>query len=108
MLFLKMICDKDTIIYSDLILKELTFDFDKKDLYTLFCILDSLGALKKVVISGSQYDEAKSVALRRCLPHPDVLHAIVARDDGAVLVSQDAHFQRLRDLVVVRKPQEIV
>ncbi|MDO8627001.1 MAG: PIN domain-containing protein, partial [Candidatus Diapherotrites archaeon] len=37
----------------------------------------------------------------------DVLHAILAKDNNAILVSRDWHFEELRDLVEIKKPEDI-
>jgi len=37
----------------------------------------------------------------------NILHAILAKEYKAVLVSQDKHFQKLKSIVNVKRPEEI-
>ncbi|MFH1752142.1 MAG: PIN domain-containing protein [archaeon] len=63
--------------------------------------------LLKVSFSNDQLIEAEKIAKRRNLPKGDVLHAILARDNKAVLISRDKHFQELLDIVEVSFPEEV-
>ena len=37
----------------------------------------------------------------------DILHAVLARDNKAVLVTRDFHFETLQDIVEIKAPEEI-
>lgn len=52
--------------------------------------------------------EAKDIAKKRNLPKGDTLHAIIARDNKAILVSRDKPFKKLKDFCIVVKPEEII
>ena len=64
--------------------------------------------MERVDVSDEQRDEAKKIAEKRRLPKGDVIHAILARDNKAVLVSRDKHFQLLKDICEVVKPEDII
>ena len=107
-LFMKIIENQDTILFSDLIVKELKIAFDNKDVEDMLRIISLLKILKRVEIRQEDQIEAKKIANERGLPSGDVLHAILARNNNAILVSQDKHFQQLKDIVEVKKPEELL
>mgnify|MGYP001560359172 CR=1 FL=1 len=55
-----------------------------------------------------QLSEARALASRAVVPLGDAIHAILARDNDAILVSRDVHFQKLRHVVEVRRPDELL
>ncbi|MBN1376781.1 PIN domain-containing protein [Candidatus Woesearchaeota archaeon] len=42
------------------------------------------------------------------IPKNDVLHAILARDNNAILVTRDKHFYKLAEKIIVKKPEELI
>lgn len=107
-LFAKVIKDKDTLFFSEFIIRELKSDFDNEDISNMLNVLFVSGILKKAEISEIDYRKAKEIGLERNLPPGDVLHAIIAAKSNAVLVSQDKHLQQLKDIVEVKRPEEII
>jgi len=63
--------------------------------------------LKIVPVFDAQNKEALQISKQRRLPFNDVLHAIIARDNKAVLISRDAHFNALLDIVDSKAPEEV-
>lgn len=91
------------IIYSSITLFELK-DFSERLQETS----DAFGlALIEAKLSKEQYDEADIAFRQRGLPANDVLHAIISRDNKAILVTRDKHFQELLDIVEPAAPEEI-
>ncbi len=43
-----------------------------------------------------------------CTYHKDALHAVLSRDNGAVLITRDAHFELLSFMVEVKKPENLI
>ena len=66
-----------------------------------------LGVLERVDVREEDFSEAKRLAGEYIIPLGDALHATIARNNDAVLVSQDKHFQRLKDLIV-KRPEELL
>lgn len=107
-MFLKIIKKKDVVVYSSLILRELNNKFTKDEIEEILNLFYYLKILKKADITQFQIDEAKLISIQRELPLADVLHAIVARDNDAILVSRDKHFLKLTDLVKIIRPEDIL
>ena len=64
--------------------------------------------LVKIGITREEYSEAKKLALERNIPFIDCLNAIQARNNKAIMVSQDEHFHKmLSDIVKIIKPQDV-
>jgi len=74
----------------------------------MFNMLFVMNLLKKIEIDQKSYVEAKELAKKMRIPVGDALHAIIARNNNAVLVSQDHHFKRLKDIISVKRPEEII
>ena len=108
--FIEYIIKKKAIIlFSEFIIGELKIKYANKDIEDMFGILNTLGVLKKIDVLIEQKDEAKNLSKLRGLPFVDCLFAILARDNGAILITQDIHFIRdLKDIVSVKRPQEII
>ena len=64
--------------------------------------------LFKVNIGNTQWKEAHRLARAFSVPSGDALHAILARDNVSILITRDAHFQRLSDICTIKKPEELV
>ena len=62
----------------------------------------------EIKISMCQTAESKEIARQRGLPSFDVLHAILARDNHAVLVTRDRHFCELGDIAESAPPERII
>lgn len=43
-----------------------------------------------------------------CLAFGDTLHTILARDNKAIMVTRDKHFYKLKDVVCIKKPEELI
>ena len=107
-LFMHIIKNKDILLFSEFIVRELRNDFDEKEINDMLNVLFMTGILKSVEVSEDNYKEAKKIGSERNLPPGDALHAILARNNKAILVSQDEHHQKLKDIVEVKKPEQII
>jgi len=101
----KIIEEEGIVIYSQLILKELIEYMPEqriKDMLNIF-------PLKiKVKISKEQFQTARQVSRKTNIPKNDVLHAILAGTNNAVLVTRDKHFYELQKFAVIKKPEELI
>lgn len=96
------------LLYSDLTLKELSAYYSKERTNTLIKLVSEFCELKKVETTKKQVDEAKSLKLVFKVPVPDILHAVLARDNSAIIVTTDKHFKKLEKIVEVKVPQELI
>ena len=87
---------------------ELELRLPKERVNEIFSSFSSI--VKKVNSSDKQVSEARKEWQKRNkeLPFKDVLHAIITRDNNAVLVARDNHFfDYLTSIVEVQKPEDI-
>lgn len=102
----KIIEEESVIVYSDLHIKELKFlgySFDEINKLLSIAKPDNL---RHAHISREQKQESISIAKERNIPKGDALHAILARDNNAVMISRDCHFEKLKDIVLTKSPEE--
>ncbi len=66
-----------------------------------------VGLLEKVPIKKEHFLEAARLKRERKLPFADLLHAIIARDNGAIMVTRDVHFEDFENIVTIRKPEDL-
>jgi len=45
---------------------------------------------------------------QRELPKNDALHSILSRDHESQLVSRDKHFEKLKDITIPKRPEELI
>lgn len=96
------------VLYSDLVLKELRKQLTKEEIEErCFRIISEASLLVKVEKSITQAEEAVTLSKKDAVPGPDAMHAILARDNKAVLISRDFHFKRLSRIVSAFLPEEI-
>ena len=94
------------LLYSDLIVEELQKAYSDEKISIIFNPFQS--NLKKVSIAYEQAAESKQLARTQIESHrQDILHAILARDNGALLVTRDNGFASLSNIVQSAKPEEI-
>jgi predicted nucleic acid-binding protein len=107
-LVMKIMKDRSSILVSDVVVRELSKEFGEEGINDMFKLLSLIGLVKMVNFSKKDAVEAERLARTKNIPIPDALHAVIARDNSAVLVSQDRHFQLLTDTVEVRRPEDIL
>ncbi|MFH1317292.1 MAG: type II toxin-antitoxin system VapC family toxin [Candidatus Woesearchaeota archaeon] len=96
----------DIIIVSDFILRELEIYYSNLQIIGLFSPFYKI--LDIVIVSKNQLIESNELSMIKFVPPGDAVHAIVARDSGAILVTRDRHFNRLKGVCEVLKPEEII
>jgi len=102
----KIIAFGHIILFSDLHTQELRqLGYSMDEIYSL--LRPFKPALRTVHIQKSQLSEASFIASRHRIPRRDALHAILARDNSAVLVATDRHFEQIRHICESRRPEEI-
>ena len=98
--------DGHIIIVSDIIIRELGNHLTNEQIQTI------LKAYQKNIIqvglSEAQYREARELAKAHDIPAGDAFHIIISRDNQAILVTRDHHFEGFKDIVEIAKPEEII
>ena len=107
-LFKKIIREKGEILYTKLVITELSEKFNADEINKILQIAKDSGTLRYVETSCEQAKEALMLSKERGIPKGDCLHAIVARDNGAIMVARDRHFDELRHIVEIKKPEELL
>jgi len=104
----KILQNKDLILYSDMIVEELKNLYKNDEIEKIFKIIKDENLLIKVNINNLQAKEAATLCKSRSISFGDALHAILARDNGAILVTRDNHFLELTDIADIKKPEELL
>ncbi len=103
----KIISEDGKIILSDIVTEELI-----KYGYTAHQLFDLFMPFEKVVIyeksDNKRSGRARDLAQKRNLPRLDALHALVAKDAKALIISRDAHFKQLKDIAKCKRPEELI
>lgn len=104
----KIIEDKQIIIYSFIIIKELeNLGYSAYEISEMFSIAKP-DNLKFANVTKLQIEEAKKVASERNIPSGDVFHAILARDNEAQLITRDYDFQKIKEITIPRLPEDFI
>ncbi len=101
-----MITAEEELIYSDIVDIELKRQgYSQDELYYLMSDFEKI--LIRIEATKKQASRARELSNRRSIPFLDALHAVLAKDNKAVIITRDKHFQILSDLAESRKPEEI-
>jgi len=104
----KLLKNEKSIFYSDIILTELrNLGYSSLQIQDILKSVSS-DSLEKVLISKDEIKESKVLAIKRKTPRGDVLHAILARNNDAELITTDQHFLRLKDIKRSKSPGEVI
>lgn len=97
--------NKDRILYSESLVFELRKDYDKKEIEDMLGLLFFSGVLIKIKVTKEETEEAMNLAKARNIPFIDCLGAVQARDNDAILITQDSHFfNELKDIITAKRP----
>lgn len=105
---MKILKRNDKILFSESLIWELKKDYDEQGINDMLNLLFMNNMLIKIEIKKEEYLESKKLAQERNLPFVDCLNAVQARNNNAVMISQDRHFhENLKDIIKAIKPQDI-
>ncbi|MCK4522243.1 MAG: PIN domain-containing protein [Nanoarchaeota archaeon] len=102
-----IIQENNLVIYSDLVEEELYEGFSEEDIKKVISIVPKEN-LVKIESSSEQLKEAIQIAKKLKIPVKDTLHAILARDNDAIMVTRDKHFYELSEKVTIKKPEDLI
>jgi predicted nucleic acid-binding protein len=92
------------VIISDILKDELKRKLEEQEIQALFSNL----LTKDTKCSGSTLVRASKISKRRRIPFGDAIHAMIAREQNAILVTRDNHFDSLRDVCIITKPEQLI
>ncbi len=103
----KITKNNNKVIYSDIVILELgVVDYQPHEIEKLF------EKIRPILIfaesTEKQARKAKDLASKRDIPKGDALHALIARDNKATLVTLDNHFKKLLDIIKPKRPQDLI
>ena len=103
----KIIQEEGKIIFSDNNMIEFV-----ENGYLEFEIEEKLNKFGDLVIhidsTEKEIGKAKDLAQKRNVPKRDALHALIARDNNAILITIDNHFKKLTDIAIPHKPKDFI
>ena len=95
----KIIVEDERIVYSEAIKDELSdLGYSTNEIEELFEPLGKVLIFSEV--TKKQFGKAKDLSAKRNVPLFDALHALIARDNKAIMVTRDAHFNNVNTLVL--------
>lgn len=101
---------KIPVLVSDAVVIELRRYFPQEKVDEIFSFFK--GIIVNMTVTPEQYSEARKELAKRLkvgnkLPFDDVLHAVVAKHHGAVLIARDNDFDFLHEIVEIEKPEDV-
>jgi len=99
-------CNKDVLLISSLLMEELELHFSQKEVCSMLEPYKEI--MTTIKVNQNQLAEARQKAKERDIPKADALHAIIARDNNAILITRDHHFEKLIDITRSCKPEELI
>lgn len=94
------------LLVSDKVFAELSSYYKEDDIKLL--LKPFWAAIVMITATATNVKEAVQIACERNLPKGDAIHALLAREHNAILIARDRHFEQLRDIANIRKPEEII
>jgi predicted nucleic acid-binding protein len=101
-IFVDCMMRQDTIVISNILLKEIINHVHHEKVRMIFQMLESYMLLEHAKTTTEQDEEALKLSGERLVPKPDALHAIIARDSDATLITRDKHFLQLQDICTIK------
>ncbi len=103
----KIIEDENTIIVSNQVLLELgAIGYNSWEIEFMFKSLKPF--LIFVEATKNQIGKANDLSKKRNIPKGDALHALISKDNRAILVTFDKHFQEIKDIIQPKRPQDLI
>ncbi len=105
---MKIMAERSKILFSDSLILEMKRDYNEKEVDDMLSILYFSGILIRVDVTQKEFHTSRMLSQERGIPFIDCLNAVLARNKGAILVSQDRHFEKLSDITRTVRPQDII
>lgn len=102
----KLLASKSIIVVSSFVQRELEANYSLDKIRSMTTPFEKL--MERIEISDEAIEEAKEISKSRNLPFGDALHAVLARNSKAIMITRDNHFQLLKDICEVMKPEDLI
>ena len=103
----RIISEDSKIVYSDAVKDEITdLGYIPNDVEKLFEPLNRILIFAEA--TKKQFGKAKDLAAKRNVPLFYALHALIARDNKALMITRETHFKKLSDIAKYKKPEDII
>ncbi len=80
--------------------------------YSRYDIENMLFSFRRFIVNvystKRQFGKARDLSKKRNIPLFDALHALIARDNQAIMVTRDHHFDKILDIIKYKKPEELI
>jgi predicted nucleic acid-binding protein len=96
---------KDKFIISDIVFDELRTKYSDDIINNILRVVNHVDIIS---INSKQAFEAKKLSRIFDIPFGDATHAVIARDNAALVVTRDKYFVLLCGIVQSRYPEELV
>ena len=104
----KILNENEIIIYSDFHINELkSLSYKLNEIRGIVRVAKP-NNIEFVHTNRDQLEEAKRIKKYIKIPIKDIIHCIIAKDNEAILVYTDKHFEKLRYLIDIKKPIELI
>ncbi len=100
--------NKDRVVYSELIIKELLNVFNKDVITEIFKILKEDELLDEIKIRKKHLTEAEKISKQLNVHLSDCVHAVLCKSSRAILVTRDKHFYLLEGIIKVKRPEQLL
>ncbi len=105
--FIKKVVDEGGLfLISDMLLVELRKFYTDKQIVSMFEIVPPELRVN-ISTSEKQTEDALKMKNQLKIPSGDAFHAVLAKDNDALMISRDAHFYGVMG-IVVKKPEELI
>lgn len=102
-----IILNGDTLLISDLNLVELEHLG-----YSIYIFNEMIQKFRdrfvKIEAGEDELGRARDLANKRNIPCNDALHALIARNNQAILITLDGHFNEIKDICIPHSPKEFI
>lgn len=100
--------NKWIVIYSEAVIEELEERLTRQEIEErCFAVLEGRKLIQRVEFDKKDVKEAEMLSRKERVAFTDALHAVIARNNKAEVVSRDKHFERLSRVVNCLFPEEV-
>ncbi|MBI4454052.1 PIN domain-containing protein [Candidatus Woesearchaeota archaeon] len=107
MLIKKIVEDENYFVISDHLCNELHKNYTQSELDELLNFIPP-SLIIRINLNKPQSLKAFQIKNKFNIPFNDALHAVLARDNNAILVTRDKHFFELQEELIIMKPEDLV
>ena len=81
--------------------------YSEEDLNKIISIIP-IQLIVKLKSNREQGNEAIKLSKKYNIPAPNALHFVLARDNGAILITRDKHLLELPEEIDIKKPEDLI